>query len=78
MVSGKLLLLPVVAQLISVFSRITLFDYWTWPEGLLVFIGLNLLLTIVAWRILKNAATELRRDALERIEQHLREAEAAG
>ncbi|HTV42575.1 MAG TPA: hypothetical protein VMF08_18565 [Candidatus Sulfotelmatobacter sp.] len=64
---GPLMFGPIILQLLMLLSRIPYFDNWTWPVSLIVIFALNFLAAAVAWWIIRHAAENVRKDALQRI-----------
>jgi hypothetical protein len=65
---GPLMLGPIMLMLILVLSRICYFDNWTWPPGLVAVFVANFLLAGFCWWMVRRAADNVRRAALERLE----------
>jgi len=62
-----LMLGPIMLMLMLVVSRICYFDNWTWPPGLVAVFVANFLLAGFCWWMVRRAADNVRRAALERL-----------
>jgi hypothetical protein len=58
---------PVLLLLLLIFSRLPFFDNWTWPPGLILIFAMNFVLATVCWWVVRRAAGQVRKLALERI-----------
>ena len=65
---GPLMFGPIILLLVLLFSRIPYFDCWTWPTGLIVIFVTNFLTAAICWWLVRRAAENVRKDALERMD----------
>jgi hypothetical protein len=69
--TGKLVLLPFLIQFLMLLARNSYFDNWTWPPTLIfIFLG-NVVLSAMAWIILRRSAARLKVNALETLAHNL-------
>jgi hypothetical protein len=66
-VVGKLIYYPFIALSLLIIARISYFDDWDWPPGLVIMDGLSVLYAVVAALMLRKAAEDARSKTLERL-----------
>lgn len=75
---GAVIYFPFVIFFLTILSRNPFFDDWSWPVGLVLILGLNMALAIIAALMLRGVAEEARVHALDAIDQRLITAKACG
>jgi hypothetical protein len=70
-VVGKMIYYPFVILLLLILSRVSWFDNWNWPAGLLVVLGLTCTYAIFSAHTLRAAAEGARAKALRRLRDDL-------
>jgi hypothetical protein len=68
---GKLVYLPFLVVFLMVASRLSFFDRWDFPPGLVIVIGLALVWSAAAALRLRRTAEDVRDLAVQRIDQHI-------
>jgi hypothetical protein len=66
-----LVLLPFLIQFLMLVARNDFFDDWSWTPMLVCVFGCNIILSAIAWIILRRAATKLKEDALRALGKNL-------
>jgi hypothetical protein len=68
-VVGKFVYFPFLIFGLLIVSRISLFDNWEWPAGLVIVLAANFTLATVAAMMLRRAAERARANALKRLRE---------
>jgi len=68
-VVGRYVYFPFLICFLLIVSRVSFFDNWEWPRGLIVILGLNLVLALLGAAMLRAAAEDARDEAVRKIEQ---------
>lgn len=72
---GPLMFGPIILQLLLLISRSPYFDDWTWPPCLVVIFAINFLTAAICWWAVRGATDNVRKDALNRMEEATRSVE---
>jgi hypothetical protein len=74
---GGLMVCPFLLQFLLFVSRSSFFDTWTWPMILICIFVINFILAVICWAVVRQAAREVRRSALNRLEKSIASVENA-
>jgi hypothetical protein len=67
--TGSFMKFPFILFLLLLISRCEFFENWTWPAVLGVVFGVNFILAAFCWWLVRNAARNVRKLALARVEE---------
>jgi hypothetical protein len=76
--TGPLMFGPLLILLVLIISRLSYFDSWTWPTGLVIILVTSFALAAASWRLVRRAAKAVRQHALKRLDAVILTVESSG